>query len=140
MKYNHILLATDLSGSAKETAKKAVAMAEMFGAKLTLVHALESIPVYSYAPAPDMDTILRDQAKEEMAALAKDLAIPPEDQRIERGSVKGQVLAVAKELGVDLIVVGSHGRHGIAKLLGSSASAIVQAADCDVFVIRNEEA
>jgi universal stress protein A len=58
--------------------------------------------------------------------------------KIEFGSVKNEVLRVAEEIGADLIVIGSHGRHGLSRLLGSSTSGIVQGAECDVLTIRVE--
>ena len=56
---------------------------------------------------------------------------------IEFGSTKNEVLRVAEEHKVDLIVTGSHGKHGLALLLGSTANAILHGADCDVLIVRS---
>lgn len=137
--YKHILYATDLSEETKEISQKAGKFAELFNARLTLVHAIEPIPAYGYPGITDIESPLIEQAQKDIAKLGKELNVKKEDQRVEFGSVKHQVLRIAKECGADLILVGSHGRHGLSALLGSSASAIVQGADCDVFVIRFKE-
>ena len=51
-------------------------------------------------------------------------------------STKEGILGAAKEHGADLIVVGSHGRHGLALLLGSTANAVLHGAPCDVLAVR----
>ena len=74
-----------------------------------------------------------------MAEFADIIQVPRERQHIEFGSVKSIVLSNAKAMNVDLIVIGSHGRHGLARLLGSSANAIMNGAECDVLLIRASE-
>lgn len=134
--YQHILLATQLGPDAKEIAEKAINMAKMFSARLTLIHTVETIPGYGHPEMKEIESLVVARARKEIAALGKELHIPEEDQRIEYGSVKSEVLRVAEKLNIDLIIVGSHGRHGLSRLLGSSASAIIHGAKCDVYVIR----
>lgn len=138
--YKHLLLAADLSENSQAAIDKAVELAETFGARLTLVHCIEPIPAYGYPGFADLESPIIEQAKKEMAKLGKTLNVPESDQRIEFGSVKAQVLKVAEELSVDAIIIGSHGRHGLARLLGSSANAIVHGADCDVITVRCADA
>lgn len=52
------------------------------------------------------------------------------------GSPKLEIVRVAEERQVDLIVVGSHGRHGLALLLGSTANGVLHHAKCDVLAVR----
>lgn len=137
--YNHILYATDLSEETQQLAEKVDAFTQLFDAKLTLIHTIEPIPAYGYPGITDIESPLIEQAKNDLEVMAKKLNVKTVDQRVEFGSVKHQVLRVAEELNVDLILVGSHGRHGLSTLLGSNASAIVQGADCDVIVIRFKE-
>ena len=134
--YKRILLATDLSRSGKSVNKKAKELAKLFKSHLILAYVLE--PIYAYEN-PEVDRIegsIITEAKKEMAKLGKQLDVAEKDQCVEIGSVKTQILKLADELDVDLIIVGSHGRHGLSRLLGSSASAIIHGAQCDVFVIR----
>lgn len=136
--YRHILYATDLH-EPEGFMQKISDIVKIFGAKLTLIHVIEPIPAYGYPGFVDLENPFIDQAKQEMASLAKKLNVPEEHQRVEFGSIKTQVLHVAEQLKVDLIIVGSHGRHGLSILLGSSASAIVNGSACDVLTLRVEE-
>lgn len=134
--YKHILLAVDFSDTCQAIAEKAKALVALYDAELTLVHTIEPIPAYGYPGLADLESPVIESAEKEMGQLAKSLSIDSEHARIEFGSVKGQVLKVAEELNADLIIIGSHGRHGLSRLLGSSASGIVHGANCDVLTVR----
>ncbi len=135
-KYTHILLATDLSETSERANAKAAELAKQNGAKLSVIHCIEPIPAYGYPGFADLESPVIDQAKLEMNKLGEVMDIPLDNQRIEFGSVKSEVLKAAEDLGIDLIIIGSHGRHGISRLLGSSAAGIVHGADCDVLTVR----
>lgn len=142
--YNHILLAVEFNPASDDPLiKKAQEMVAEFKAKLTLVHAIEHINSYGAAygvvAGADIEEMLTENAKQEMAALAKKLNLVAADQLIKLGPAKSVILEEAKRLGVDLIIVGSHGRHGIRLLLGSTANAVLHAADCDVLAVRVQE-
>jgi len=140
-KYQHILLAIDLHPNCdKTTAAKAVAIAEGFEAKLSVVHAIEHISAYGIAQAYptvlDLEEQIVNDAREELAKLAQSWKIKPANQYIEVGPPKFIILAKAEEVKADLIVVGSHGRHGLGLLLGSTANAVLHGALCDVLAVR----
>ncbi len=137
--YKHILFATDLIESHHFLVDKVKQLVKQFAAKLTLVHCIEPIPAYGYPGADEYGSPFIDRAEQAMAKLGQELQVGKADQRVEFGSVKAQVINVAKELKVDLIVVGSHGQHGLSILLGSSASAIVHGSPCDVLAVRYPE-
>ncbi len=137
--YSHILYATDLSDTSKEADTKAVELTKKFSARLSLAHIIEPIPAYGYPGFADLESPIIDQAKQELAKLGLKLKVAAEDQHIEFGSVKTQILQIAEELKIDLIIIGSHGRHGLSRLLGSSAHAIVHGAHCDVLTVRCSE-
>lgn len=134
--YKHVLVAVDLSDGTLQILQKASKIIEKFGAKLSLIHVIEPIPAYGYPGLTEIERPIIDQAKQEMSKIAKTVHVPQIDQHIVFGSIKMEVLKKAQELNVDLIIVGSHGRYGLQRLLGSTASAIIHAASCDVFVIR----
>ena len=138
MHYSKILVATDLSDTTYPTIEKAIALAKSFEAEIFLVHVIEPIPAYGYPGIADLESPLIDHAKEEMRKISEKYHIPESYLKVEFGSVKTQILHLANENNVDLIIVGTHGRHGLGPLLGSSASAIVNGADCDVLTIRHE--
>ena len=58
------------------------------------------------------------------------------EQWVVIGSPKTEILALAEDNNADLIVVGSHGRHGLGLLLGSTASSVLHHAKCDVMAVR----
>lgn len=140
--YKHILVAADLIvADDNPVIKKAKEMQEKTGAKLSIIHAIEYPP--SYGDAYEVPTVsdwqeeLEESAKERLKKLADDIDVN-EDQRFLRiGQPKYQILEVADEIKADLIIVGSHARHGLGLLLlGSTANAIIHHAKCDVLAVR----
>ena len=83
--------------------------------------------------------IFEKNAKKALAQVGADFGIPSNQQYLEIGYVKKAVIELAKKIHADLIVIGSHGRHGVQLLLGSTANAILHTADCDVLAVRIEE-
>ena len=135
--YNHILLSTDLSAENKDTVQKAKKLAELYGAKLSLFHAVEPIPNYGYVGITDLEDQLLDEAKEGLAKLGKELSIPPEDQWVSVGPAKREILASIKELGIDLLIIGSHSGHHLSEILGSTTNGVLHHSVCDVLTIRH---
>jgi universal stress protein A len=64
------------------------------------------------------------------------LQIPEDHQHLIFGRPEAEIHRVAEELEADLIVVGSHGRHGLALLLGSTANGVLHGAKTDVLAVR----
>ena len=78
-----------------------------------------------------------DQARERMNGFADSYpGLAPENRHLAYGQPRQEVHRLAKEQRCDLIVVGSHGRHGLALLLGSTANDILHGAPCDVLAVR----
>lgn len=143
-KYTQVLLAIDLHPDCdKTTFEKAAAIAKDCGAKLSVIHAIEHISAYGIAQAYptvlDLEEQIVNDAKKELEKMAKEWSIPLKDQYVEVGPPKSIILARATELKADLIVVGSHGRHGLSLLLGSTANAVLHHATCDVLAVRVKE-
>ena len=139
--YNHILLAIDLHPSCDGPAvARATEIAKEFGAKLSVIHAIEHLNAYGVAQAyptvVDLEQQMLKEAAEEMAKWGKRFQIPLENQYVKIGSPKMAILDMANTLHADLVVVGSHGRHGISLLLGSTANAVLHHAACDVLAVR----
>jgi len=86
--YKHILLATDLSSASKKAAIKAVELAKLFGAKLTLIYVADPIYANIYPLLKDLEDSVIDEIKKEVALLGKELNVPEENQKIKFGSVK----------------------------------------------------
>lgn len=137
--YKRVLFATDFDDVGIRAAHKAKKIAEENHAELLLVHVVEPIPAYAYpgfAGFAEVEVSIREQAEKELTLLAKKLGVDSAHCLIEFGSTKNEILRVAQEQKIDLIVTGSHGKHGLALLLGSTASAILHGAQCDVLIVR----
>ena len=139
--YKEVLVAVDLSDDLTGALKAAVEKAAA-GANLSLVHVLE--PAYYYygmEPAlgtlpPSFEEDLLKRAKEQLEDAGRQFGVPAARQYLERGHAPTQILRLAQDKGVDLIIVGSHGRHGWRLLLGSTANAVLHGARCDVLAVR----
>lgn len=140
--YRHILLAVDFTEHNPPITERAHDLANKYQAKLSLIHVVENLPIgdATYGPIVPYDIDLTEQlvtsARERLNKLAASLAVPEDRVCIEVGSPKAEIVRVAEERGVDLIVLGSHGRHGIALLLGSTAGSVIHHAQCDVLAVR----
>ena len=145
LKYHHILLTTDLSEGADKIADRAKEIAKAANAALSVVHVVEHTPIvygggeFSIPLDINLEEALKNQARQALARLGNRIAVPQENQYVETGSVKVAVTTLAKKMHVDLILVGTHARHGIEKILGSTANAILHAAKCDVLTVRTHE-
>ena len=137
--YKRILFATDFDDVGVRAAKKAKKIAEENQAELHFSHVIEPIPAYAYpgfAGFSDVELSIQTQAEQELASLSDELGVDSAHRHLEFGSIKHEILRLAKELDIDLIVAGSHGKHGLALLLGSTAAALLHGAECDVLIVR----
>ncbi len=143
MEIRHILAPTDFSEFSKQALDYAFALAQKFGAKLSLLHVIEpqAYPVESYAPSWGT-TMLEDLDRSARAELAN-LLPEAEDAKIEvtRFVVIGtpylEILQTAEAEKADLIVMATHGRTGLSHLvMGSVAERVVRTASCPVLTLR----
>jgi universal stress protein A len=144
--YQHILLAVDFSDQCLEIGLRAKELSERYQAKLSIVHVADNLPIIDAMDGQiipfdiDLNNELMQLAKQRLAKIADQLEIAEDDQWLVIGSPKLEIVSLAKENHVDLIVVGSHGRHGLALLLGSTANGILHHANCDVLAVRIKDA
>lgn len=140
--YKHILLAVDFFDQNQSIADRAKDLAEKYQAKLSVIHVVDTLPIadpaYEMLMPFDMDLAAEfiATAKAKLTELAKKLNVDEANLRLETGSPKQEIIRVAKEIKADLIVLGSHGRHGLALLLGSTANGVLHYAECDVLAVR----
>lgn len=143
--YKKILLAVDLHPVCEDiTTQAAVQVANKSHAKLYVIHAIEPIHAYSvgqaYPMIEEVEKKIESEVKKNLGNLGKKYGINPSEQLVEIGPPVSVILDQAEKLNVDLIIVGSHGRHGIRLLLGSTANAVIHLAKCDVLAVRVKEA
>jgi nucleotide-binding universal stress UspA family protein len=150
-KFKNILVPTDFSEFSKYALDYALTIAHTFGARITLIHIthereLDALrQVSSYFEPEKLEELLRERESEDRKQL--DAFIPPEmKQGIEVEAIHKvgipfvEIIKTAKEKGVDLIVMATHGRSGLSHiLLGSVAEKVVRKAPCPVLSIRHPE-
>jgi universal stress protein A len=140
--YQHILIAADFSDHGQRVTERAQELAQRYQAKLSICHIIEDYPITDFAYEPmisvdiDMRDALLESGKKQILSMSEKLAIPAENQWVEFGSPGHDIVRLAQENNADLIVIGSHGRHGIKLLLGSTANAVLHHAQCDVLAVR----
>ena len=142
MGFTHILCPIDFSESAHHAVERAAELATAGGAAITLLHVIE-VPV-TYSGEPPVRDFLQDIDKrsaeliEQWASDLKTKVAVPVTTRLRSGSPGAQTLAVIDDDPTfDLVVMGSHGRTGIRRVvLGSVAEKVVRHAACPVLVAR----
>ena len=144
MSFKKILVGTDFSAGSRRAAEVAIEVAKLSGGLVRLIHGWEPF-LYprplgdSFAPEPPILAGIEEAAKaalkEELAALqGKGIAVEGVMTMATPGDA---VLAEAKRWGAELIVVGTHGRGGLARVfLGSVAERIIRAAEVPVLTTR----
>ena len=138
--YTHLLLAIDLTEDAKRVGERAQALAIACGAQMSVLHVIEPLSLAYGGDIPmDLSSVqdqIHEQAKGQLRDFSAALAIPEARQHLVFGRPEAEIHRIAEEVGSDLIVVGSHGRHGLALLLGSTANSVLHGARCDVLAVR----
>ncbi len=144
MPYKHVLAAIDLSDESAQVLEKARTTADSNGAKLSLINVVKPL-IHAYsgldmtAIAQSSDTVEAEafkQASQQLADNAIMFRVDHADVHVKIGNPAHEIRDAASELEADLIVVGSHGRHGLGLLLGSTANAVLHGAGCDVLAVR----
>lgn len=141
--YKHILVATDLSEESDQLIDKVKQLAECSNAELSMIHVIEPLS-FAYGGDVPMDLTaiqaqLDEHAQSKMTRFSEQLDYPVKQCHVVSGHTETEIHKVADEQACDLIIVGSHGRHGLALLLGSTANGILHGAKCDVLAIRVTE-
>jgi universal stress protein A len=141
--YKHILVGLDLSTESQQVVNRVKFLFDNTNTKISICHILEPLAFTYGGDIPvdlsDVQTQLQDQAKERLSALGAELNVSAEDQHVILGHPAQEMHSMAKNLSIDLIVVGSHGRHGLSLIFGSTSSSVLHGAECDVLAVRIAE-
>jgi len=145
MKIKQILVPTDFSENAQHALDYAVALAKACSAKLHLLHT-PVVPTYllmdlSYSPGPEAVTRILNEAQDALDEQVKSVAAAGVEHlaAIREGTVHEVVRDYAREHNVDLVVVGTHGRTGVSKLMyGSVTERILKTVHTPIIVIPPE--
>ena len=147
MRLSHILCPTDFSPSAEHAADVALALASSVGGSITLLHAYIPPAVVApdgstFLPAPARLLDVTDAAEAALADARRKLAARsggvPIDARAVIGAAAEEIVRCAETGQFDLIVMGTHGRRGIGRLvLGSVAETVMRRAPVPVVTVRS---
>jgi universal stress protein A len=142
--YRSILIAVDLSENSDAIARHGHAMARVLGADVRLIHVVPPLPVAATIPPEPVvpaivqtDAELLDTARERMMRLSADLDLPAAHTAVAVGEVHREIVRAARENATDLIVLGSHERHGASLLAHFTVEdKLLHRAPCDVLAVR----
>jgi nucleotide-binding universal stress UspA family protein len=146
MQIRSILLPTDFSECGNYALSYAASLARTFGASIICINVIEPIvPTVGYSgmteplPIADITEQLEDSAERELPKLAEcdECTGLDIEELVVHGEAASEIVLVAKEREVDLIVIASHGLTGLGRILfGSTAESVVRHASCPVLVVK----
>ena len=144
--FNHILVPVDGSKPSMLAAHKAAELSKVFGSAVTAVYVVDPYPFtgvgadFAYGQAQYLSAATNEanKALEEVKKLLDEAGVTSKTLVGEGHAIHEGIVRVGENVGADLIVMGSHGRRGLEKLvLGSVAQRVLQAAHVPVLVVRD---
>lgn len=138
--YQHVLVGLDLSPESRQVMRRVEELLATSDARISLIHVQEPLS-FAYGGDIPMDlgqlqVNLEARARERLLALAAESSLRKVQCHILIGQPAHEMHRFAREQGVDLAVVGSYGRHGLALVFGSTANGVLHGATCDVLAVR----
>ena len=141
--YSHILVGLDLSSESQQVVNRVKFLFADSTTKISICHILEPLAFAYGGDIPvdlsDVQTQLKDQAVERLAIYGAQLNIDSIDQHVILGHPAQEMHTMATNENISLIVVGSHGRHGLSLIFGSTSNSVLHGASCDVLAVRITE-
>ena len=138
--YQHILVGLDLSPESRQVTQRVKYLFANTDTKISICHVLEPLAFTYGGDIPvdlsDVQAQLTDQATSRLAVYGQELQVDSQHQHIILGHPAQEMHSLAVRGDIDLIVVGSHGRHGLSLLFGSTSNAVLHRAHCDVLAVR----
>jgi universal stress protein A len=138
--YKKILLAVDVTDGSEQIAERARDIAARYGAEVILLHVVEYVPVEpmgeALLPAVQIESELIERATLRIAELAQKMGLEKAERIVQAGNIKAELVRIATDRGVDLIVLGSRERHGLSIMFNQTEDTILHAAPCDVLAVR----
>jgi universal stress protein A len=138
--YRRILLVVDFQEHSVAVGRRALALAAEVGATVELLHVVEFVPIEpigeTLIPAVQVEDELLKRATERLATYAAEVGFGDAPCHVEAGNVKSEIVRIARERQVDLIVLASRERHGLSILVNLTEDTVLHAAPCDVLSMR----
>ena len=139
-RYKKLLVLLDLSEDSEQVAIAGRDLAALSNASVVVLHVVEFVPVEplgeSLMPTVQIEDELMNRSRARLSELIARLGLTNTTGRVEAGNTKSEILRVAEQEGVDLIVLGSRERHGLAILVNFTEDTVLHAAHCDVLAVR----
>ena len=145
MTFRRILVATDFAESAERALTCGVQLARRHGAELLLLHVYMDVPAYPEITAGQVEAIYEEQRRWIEDALERRARAARSEGLLARallrtGPAAATIAETATQEDIDLLVVGTHGRSGLDRLIvGSVAERVVRLATCPVLVVKSVE-
>jgi len=137
-----LLVAVDLTESSRQVLDKAKEWAVLVDADIEVVHVAEmpvsSLGVLAGHPLGG-EAQLREEIFASMQSMLKDYGIGANKIHSLLGHPASAIIDLAEKLDAYMLVLGSHGRHGLRALLGSTANAVLNSAPCDALLVKITE-
>jgi universal stress protein A len=143
--FRRILVATDFAESAERALACAVQLARRHASELVLLHVYMDLPAYPEITAGQVEAIYEEQRRWIESALERRARGARGEGLLARallrtGPAASTIAATAKDENADLLVVGTHGRSGLDRLVvGSVAERVVRLAACPVLVVKSRD-
>jgi universal stress protein A len=141
--YSKVLIALDFHGDNAAIIEKGAAQAKTHSAEIFLIHVNEPLAIAYAADGMSwsdqvvaLESSLRKEAQTKMGDVAKKLNVPATNCIMREGKPSTEIHRAVGEFGIDLIVMGTHGRSGLQLLLGSTANSVLHGVKCDVLAVR----
>ncbi len=138
--YQKVLILSDLSDDGDRVISAGRDIAAYSNASIVALHVVEFVPVEpmgeTLLPSMQIEADLAARSRQRLDALIVRLGLSRTKSRVEIGNTKAEILRVAAEERADLIVLGSHERHGLAILVNFTEDTVLHAAHCDVLAVR----
>lgn len=138
------LIAVDNTEEADEVLAAGRKLADATGAELSCITVVRPI-VQAYGQMDsagfsqklvELEQQALDFAKQRIQALAAEYLVEPSNVYVRQGNPAIEIRAAAADLGSNMIVIGTHARHGLGLLLGSTANAVLHGIGCDALVVK----
>ena len=145
--YRRILATTDFSVHSEKAILRADELAKKYGASLSIIHILNYNDNYDsnywIMAAPGQydatDQLLYANTVKHLNGLKEKLGLQDVNSEVLRGTPKTTILSYAEAQKSDLIVMGSHGRRGLSRLIGSTTNGVINYANCEVLSVNIED-
>jgi nucleotide-binding universal stress UspA family protein len=136
--YQHLLLAINIYENCDALFEEAKRLQNLYQARLSIIHVTPHITSLPYAD--EFEHTMKEQEHQRLLELKIKYKLENDEIFTSEGNPKREITSLAEKINADLIITGSHGRHGLELALGSTANGILHLARCDVLTLRlNDE-